>query len=286
MTEYHVLNLGAGVQSTTLYLMAVRNAEPRLYFDAAVFADTQEEPEAVYAHLEWLKSLAGPPIIVRSAGCLGDHLIAGRNSTGGRFAAIPAFTTDGESHGQTKRQCSKEYKTEVIGKSIRQDVLGLAPGRHVPKGVHVVSYIGISADEAGRATNMERRHPPPRYGSRRFPLCERNMTRASCRQWLETHGQVPHEVPRSACVFCPFHADAEWLRIRENPRDWARAVQIDEALRTTGTVANRDYRQTMYLHRSLKPLAEVEFKPKTNPRELQFGLTLAWIPECEGVCGV
>ena len=28
--------------------------------DVAIFADTGEEPKAVYEHLEWLKSLAGP----------------------------------------------------------------------------------------------------------------------------------------------------------------------------------------------------------------------------------
>jgi len=57
LTEYHVLNLGAGVQSTTLYLMSM-SGEVRP-FDVAIFADTGEEPQAVYKHLEWLQSLKG-----------------------------------------------------------------------------------------------------------------------------------------------------------------------------------------------------------------------------------
>ena len=44
---YHILNLGAGVQSTCLFLMFVTGEfDERL--DYAVFADTQEEPESVY----------------------------------------------------------------------------------------------------------------------------------------------------------------------------------------------------------------------------------------------
>jgi hypothetical protein len=66
--------------------------------DFAIFADTQEEPEPVYAHLEWLKSLGGPPILTDTAGKLGDDLIRGKNSTGERFASIPAFTSAPPDH--------------------------------------------------------------------------------------------------------------------------------------------------------------------------------------------
>jgi len=46
MTALRVLSLGAGVQSTTLALMAAHGEiEPP---DCAIFADTQWEPRAVY----------------------------------------------------------------------------------------------------------------------------------------------------------------------------------------------------------------------------------------------
>ena len=94
-SEYHILSLGAGVQSTTLYLMFVRG-ELRPQIDYAIFADTQDESQAVYRHLEWLKSLCGPEIVVRTAGCLSSDLESGRRPQGtgnARFSAIPAFTT-------------------------------------------------------------------------------------------------------------------------------------------------------------------------------------------------
>lgn len=278
-----VLNLGAGVQSTTLYLMAVRDALPQMEIDAAIFADTQDEPEEVYKHLDWLKSLNGPPILTGTAGRLGDDVRNGRNSTGGRFASIPAFTTDGVKIGITRRQCTKEYKLEVIGKVLRREILGLKPGAHVSRDVEVTQLIGISLDEAGRAGRLDRR-PPAKYIRRRYPLIEKFFTRNDCLKWLQKFGQVPHQVPRSACVFCPYHSDLEWMRVKSNPADWLRAVEIDEALRTTGAVANRNLAQSMYLHRSCQPLVQIQFNPSPDPRAAQTNINYA--AECMGVCGL
>lgn len=298
MKQFHILNLGAGVQSTTLYLMSMRDQVPK--FDLAIFADTQDEPHSVYEHLAWLKSLGGPEIRTYTAGRLGDDLIHGRNTTGGRFAAIPAFTTadGGGKVGRTRRQCSKEYKTEVIERAIRRDVLGLKPGGRVTRRrigpatfgyfangeeVSVHRYFGISYDERSRASRIYELFLDKAGYSCHFPLLDRFMTRANCIDWLRAFGNVPHEVPRSACVYCPFHSDLEWQRLKDTGgSDWARAVEIDAALRASGSVANRDMNQTMYVHRSCKPLTQIEFKPHDNAKEMQLGFGL----ECEGVCGV
>ena len=50
-----VLSLGAGVQSTTMALMAAPG-EINPMPDCAIFADTGWEPRAVYDHLAWLRS--------------------------------------------------------------------------------------------------------------------------------------------------------------------------------------------------------------------------------------
>lgn len=279
-----ILNLGAGVQSTALYLMFLRgDITPQI--DCAIFADTQEEPIDVYRHLEWLKSLRGPTILTGTAGKLGDHLANGVNSSGGRFAAIPAFTTGTDGVGIMRRQCSKEYKTEVIGRMIRREVLGLKPKQRIPKGVKIVQYLGISLDEAGRARRIldvfQREH---KWATAKFPLIERFMTRANCLEWLQRYGAVPHETPRSACVFCPYHTDFEWDRIRrEDPAGWARAIEIDETLRRPGTVVQRGLNQAIYLHRSCQPLALVRLDTRPDPRKAQLAMNFA--AECMGVCG-
>jgi hypothetical protein len=275
----NVLNLGAGVQSTTLYLMAMQGLFP---CDYAIFADTGDEPVAVYRHLAWLQTLTGPPILVRSKGCLGDDLKNGTNSTNHRFASIPAYTLlpDENEEGRARRQCSKEYKVEVIERTIRRELLGLAAGRRIPKGTLLTQYIGISLDESGRAERMKKRR---KIGVMRFPLIERFMTREACLAWLQEFGNVPHEVPRSACVYCPFHDDAAWLQIKKVPEDWARAVEIDEALRVEGNVVNRGMRAAMYVHRSCQPLVQIDFKPKEKDDRQA---SMPFWRDCLGVCGV
>lgn len=278
-----MLSLGAGVQSTALYLM-FRSGILTPQIDAAIFADTQEEPAAVYRHLEWLRGLDGPPILVRTIGKLGDHLMQGRNSTGGRFASIPAFTTSdgGITHGITRRQCSKEYKTEVIARTIRRDVVGLGPRQRIPRGVRVFQYIGMSFDEMGRAGRVAKRYKKSKWTVPVFPLIDRFMTRANCVDWLAD--KVPHETPRSSCTFCPFHSDHEWERLkREDPAGWSRAMEIDATLRD-GSVMNRKHGQALFVHQSCRPLALVQLDTSPDPRKAQT--TMNFTSECMGMCGV
>lgn len=281
LKEYHVLSLGAGVQSTTVYLLSLDSQLP--LFDAAIFADTQEEPEHVYRHLEWLQGLRGAPIYVRTRGKLGDDLLKGLNSTGQRFISIPAYTKPdglpGTAVGMTRRQCTKEYKTSIIDRTIRREILGLKWRQRWSSDVIVHNYFGISADEAGRARRIEAvvRMHQPNYRPH-FPLLDLNWTRADCIRFLE--GRVPHQVGRSACVFCPFKSDAEWLRLkRHDPSGWARAVEVDEGLRSPeARKSNRKFDHALYIHRSGRPLAEADLNERQG--------TLGFLAECEGLCGV
>jgi 3'-phosphoadenosine 5'-phosphosulfate sulfotransferase (PAPS reductase)/FAD synthetase len=85
------LSLGAGVQSTTLALMAAHGKIGPMP-DCAIFSDTGWEPKAVYAHLDWLRSdnVLPFPVHVVSAGNIRDDLVA--CAQGRRAASIPAFT--------------------------------------------------------------------------------------------------------------------------------------------------------------------------------------------------
>jgi hypothetical protein len=277
---YHILNLGAGVQSTALYLMFL-NGEFDENLDYAVFADTQEEPESVYKHLDWLRSQGGPPILTDTAGKLGDDLIQGKNSSGGRFASIPAFTsaTPGQSGGMLRRQCTSEYKIDVCERIIRRQVVGLEPRQRMPKGVKIVQYFGLSYDEPRRVAKVRNRFVGHPWAEGRFPLFDDEMTRTDCVTYLKEQA-IQHEVPRSACVFCPFKSNYEWRLLRDNdPAGWARAVEVDEALRRPGTVANRNLEQSIYLHRSCVPLAVVDLGEKDGSGGVAGG-------ECEGMCGL
>ena len=111
---HHIISLGAGVQSTVMYLMAaLGHLEPTP--EAAVFADTRWEPAHVYQHLSWLESLGLTiPIVRVSAADLYQNTWDGaRVKTGLKypFTDIPAFTRhDDGSRGMGPRQCTKNTK--------------------------------------------------------------------------------------------------------------------------------------------------------------------------------
>ena len=249
MKEYHVLNLGAGVQSTALYLLA-REPQAKLRFDIAIFADTGEEPTAVYQHLEHLKGLGSPEIWVRSAGRLGDDLIRGRNSMGQRFVSIPAFTrSPGGKTGMVRRQYTAEYKINVVNRAIRHELLGLKPRQRVPKETTIFQYFGITTDEAARAERAKKRFASVKHTVPIYPFLEWGWSRKDCERWVE--GKLPHKVPKSSCTFCPFRTNQTWLNLNQtDTAGWAWAVEIDNALRDPQSICTRGFRQELFVHRS------------------------------------
>lgn len=276
-----ILNLGAGVQSTTLALMAKRgDIDP---IDYAIFADTQAEPAAVYRHLEWLVAEVPFPVLIRTRGSLMDNLVNGVNADGQRYCSIPAFTgPPGVNLGITRRQCTAEYKIRVVEKAIRRDILQLQPRQRIPNGIEIAQIFGLSFDEPGRVARVAANH---RGNSWRveFPLYELEMTRADCVLWLKDYG-VPHEVPRSACTFCPYRSNSEWKRLKEtDPESFAQAVQADRAIRDKHSRCTQGMRDQMWLHRSCKPLDEIDFD--ANPRDAPGQAVFGFSAECEGMCG-
>jgi hypothetical protein len=289
MPEHHFLNLGAGVQSTALYLMSIDGDEPEVpKFDAAIFADTQEEPDDVYGHLAWLESLGGPPILRITAGRLGDALEDGSDAKGNRctdgshYIQIPVFTKmpDG-STALTRRQCTADYKVKPIESMIRKRV-GAQPGRPIPKDVTVTQYMGLSFDEPKRVIRVKQRFmEKPANWKVEFPLWGLEMTRPDCVAYLR--GRVPHPVPRSACTFCPFKRNDEWRHLRDtDSKGWERAVYIDKVCRTgTGLDAAR------YVHRDCVPLDQVDLRPadEKSGQMNMFAHLRGFQDECEGYCG-
>lgn len=304
MKTHHILNLGAGVQSTALALMSHRGGfEGVPKFDCAIFADTGDEPSDVYRHLEWLireVQDSFPVIVRRKERSLSENLVKGVNSWSNRFVSIPCFTakvrtetvTIGDQEktveftepgGMTRRQCTKEFKIDVVEASIRRDVLGLQPRERWPSDEEVHQYFGLSFDEGRRVVRVRARMIADGRSVPHFPLFDMQFTRADCLAWLRRYG-MPHETPRSACVFCPYKSDQEWLRLKTgDPEGWAKAVQIDRAIRTADAACARGLNEKLFLHRSCAPLETVELeKPQSATQQYFTGFA----QECEGMCGL
>jgi hypothetical protein len=334
-----VLNLGAGVQSTALAIMAEHNAEclaegkeiefPVLgQVDIAICGDTGDEPMRVYQHLVWLAHrCTRVRIILRSIhpqrnrmlikifpldapphpraekylrwmrrclrGSLRGSLREGVNSTGQRFASIPAFTWDGKTlrmtraghvpdEGVVRRQCTREWKIDCVEKTIRRELFGLQPGGRMPAD-SVVQIFGLSYDESRRVIRVKQNFAGCKWARPEFPLFIMQQTRGGCRTWLRLHGP-PYTVGRSACTHCPLHENEEWAEMAdEDVPSWEEACQVDEWLRTPGTVVNRGMEGQLYLHRSCKPLREAPIR-ETSPTKIQA--VFGFAAECEGMCGV
>lgn len=271
MPELRVLSLGAGVQSTTLALMAAHGEiEPP---DCAIFADTQAEPAAVYEHLQWLMSagvLPFPVHVVTRSSLLADLYDPRGGPTGG---ARPPFyaVTDAGAAGPLQRQCTTKYKIDPIRRKVRE-LLGLQPGQRAPRTRVVEQWIGISTDEAHRMKPSR-----DRFIANRWPLIERRMSRWDCLRWLERHDY--RRPPKSACTFCPYRNDVGWREMRDTaPADWQQAVEIDRHIRRH---MPRVKKSEIYIHRSLQPLEEVDLRNADERGQPDlFG------SECEGMCGV
>lgn len=114
----HVLSLGAGVQSSTIALMPSHGLISPMP-DAAIFADTQEEPKKVYEWLDYLEMRLPFPVYRVTKGSLGDDglKIYTSKKSGKRYikTLMPAFVLqpDGKK-GLLGRKCTKDYKVAQI----------------------------------------------------------------------------------------------------------------------------------------------------------------------------
>lgn len=271
-----ILSLGAGVQSTTVALLAAHGELRRP--DRAIFADTGSEPAAVYRYLAWLQSgvLPFPIDIVRpNKRSLRDEIIAATKgeALNGSHARPPFYVLkpDGDK-GMIRRQCTGDYKIEPIQKRIRE-LLGLTPGQRWPRDVQVDQWMGISRDEA---TRMRQSRIPAIALT--YPLIDLGFTRHNCLSWLAAHGYP--EPPKSACTFCPYHNDLTWRQLRDtDAAGWRDAVAVDHAIRHG--LRSSHLSGELYLHPSLKPLDEVDLSTAA-----ERGQPNLFENECEGHCGV
>ena len=267
-----VLSLGAGVQSSTLLMMADRGEiGPRP--DFAVYANVKSESKRVQSWLDWLEGQVSIPIVRVSRGSLRENLLSDAE---GRFVSVPFFTNANGEVGMGRRQCTREFKIEAIESAIKH-ALGLKPRQRGPKHIAVEQWIGISFDERQRMKESRLR-----YVRHRFPLVECRLTRGHCLEWWDLNfpGIRP---PRSACTFCPFREDAEWIDMRDNdPESFADACLVDLSVRRPGARIAKGMNAQFFVHRSLKPLGEVAFIPNDKQAAFEYGFA----NECEGMCGV
>lgn len=264
----HIISLGAGVQSSTMALMAAAGEITPMPV-AAIFADTQAEPKSVYTWLDWLEKQLPFKVIRVTAGNLTSDTLRIRKSrkTGKTYQkpSIPLFQTNSKNGIEMMgRQCTYSYKVEPLQREV---------ARISNKNATV--WIGISTDEISRCKDSRKE-----WLIHRWPLIERRLSRRDCLKWMENKG-LPTP-PRSACVYCPYHSDSEWARLKKDePKAFSNSVEYERNLQVLWPKLTALKPSTPWLHRSCKPLSEVDFSTEEERGQLNM-----FNNECEGMCGV
>ena len=273
--QWNVLSLGAGVQSSTLALMA-SCGEMTPMPDFAVFADTQDEPASVYRWLHWLEKQLAFPLHRVTNGKLSDECLRDRKTKDGRLyqkTIIPLYTlgTKGEYGVASMRSCTADYKVKQILKFNRK-ACGVKRNQ---KYSTVISWIGISIDEQQRMRDSREL-----WCVNRYPLIEKRISRMACLRWMEERGYP--KPPRSACRYCAWHSDEEWRRLKtEEPDEFALAVEFEKQIQAAKARSD-NFNSTPFFHRKRIPLEEVDFSSDIDKGQQ----LLSFMDECEGMCGV
>lgn len=271
MSKYiDIISLGAGVQSSTLLMMADKG---EIVIDGevvipkyAIMSDTGNEPKKVYEWLEFLCSqVKNIEIIVTNNGSIIDQTINGILNNK-RFASVPFFakTLDGKK-GQLWRQCTSEYKIIAVRKAIRK-ILGYESRDKIKENIRL--WMGISTDEIIRM-----KPSGVGYITNTFPLIDHDMSRLDCLNWFQNNNlPLP---PKSSCVICPYHSNEYWRNIKENDAEaWNMAVDFDKQIRKFPRLDAE-----IFLHSQRVPLDEVDL----NENQMELDL---FNNECEGMCGL
>lgn len=267
----HVVSYGGGTQSTALLLLGLEGKINGVKPDYIIFSDTGWEPQYVYDYVDLvdnhIRKTYGTKITYANSGNIRTDTINGIKDNK-RFASMPFHTKkDNGEMGMVMRQCTQEYKITPINRKIRE-LLGYKSRERVKEMVHV--WKGISIDEIQRVKPIDLG-----WQTAEHPLVEvLEVDRQYCIDYVQSQGLPRPE--QSSCIGCPFHADGLWREIKlKDPKSFEDAVKVDKLIRNQPRLNAK-----AYLHKSGKPLDEVDFQ------ENQLDFNDFFDNECTGFCGV
>jgi hypothetical protein len=230
---------GGGVQSAAIAVLILQGKLPRP--DLIAIADTERERSSVWKYFDEVVQPA-----LQSAGLTMERVLKSEfahedlwedwGNKNELQLLMPAFIANSDgSTGRLRTLCSSRWKRRVMQRWLRS------------KGVEQCdAWIGFSVDEMRRVRTSDEK-----WYQFRYPLIfDMPMRRGECIRLVEEYGWP--SPPRSACYMCPNRVDSEWRDMKVNwPADFAKAVEVERDI--------WKLRPDFFLHRSLKPLDQVDF---------------------------
>ena len=234
-----ILSFGAGMQSTALALMSCENSlslkkgQPMPHpdvpiYDLVIFCDLGMEPSWVMDQVMFTQDACEQVKISFKILDSPLHEDFMRNFGERRTVSIPWWTLRGDGHkAKMPRNCTIDYKIEVIAKYVRWEVLGYRKGQRLrpeDRKAHEM-HMGFSYEEQKRCKESTN----PMFVNH-YPLVEMKLVRADNYAYIRDVWGL--ETRASACTFCPFHRNYFFRSLRENlPEEYAQLVMVDELLR-------------------------------------------------------
>ncbi len=246
------------MQSTALALMACENVTtPGKFplvpvYDLVAFCDLGKEPPWVIKQVEFIEKAcnsAGIPFVVLQSPLYKDYL---NNFGKSRVVSIPFWTVDQDGKkGKMMRNCTMDYKINLIQKYVRWEMLGYTKGQRTkPEDIKAHEmHIGFSTEEQQRC-----KENPHKMFINKFPLVEMGLERKDNYAYIrDTWGL---ETKASACSFCPFHRNYFFQYLRYNePEEYKAVVEFDDLLEKNQPKTN--IRSKLYISRSRKRIADL-----------------------------
>jgi hypothetical protein len=227
----HIVALSGGKDSTALALRLLE-CEPRPY--VYVCTPTGDEPEAFFAHMAYLRSVLGQPILPLMHPLGLNGLIAKQH-------ALPNYR---------QRWCTRLLKIEPYRAWLAQQ----APA---------CSYVGLRADETGRAGGAYDDLPGI---TQRFPLREWGWTIEDVWSYLDAKGV--HIPRRLDCQRCFFQTLYEWWMLwHDHPEVYAEAEAQEQDTGHTFRSPGRDTWPTSLT--DLRAKFRLGYVPKQRTAALQ-----------------
>lgn len=253
-----ILSCGSGMQSTALALMACENAKkPETHsavpvYDAIIFCDLGNEPEWVYKQTDFIAEAcknAGIPFYVLDSPMYEDLT---SNYGKRRVVSVPfwAINEDGKK-SKMPRNCTLEYKVNLITKFVRWELLGYKKGQRTkPEDINAHEmHMGFSYEERKRC-----RENPHKLFVNKFPLVEMKLERKDNYAYIRDVWGL--ETKASACNICPFHRNYFFNYLKDhNKKDYESVLAFDEILETE--TKNTKIKGQLFISRSRKRVKDL-----------------------------
>lgn len=260
-----ILSCGAGMQSTALALMScanklIKDGKPNNFeyteqvpiYDVVLFCDLGLEPAWVYSQVYFIKSAcewAGIPFYILKSTLYEDYI---RDFGKKRVVSIPFWSVDDNGKkGKMMRNCTLDYKINIMQKFVRWEILGYKKGQKIKKEdikAHEM-HLGFSKEEESRC-----KENPNKMFVNKFPLCDMGLVRADNYAYIRDVWGL--ETRASACCFCPFHTNYFFNYIKNNNKyEYEKTVEFDEMLEREQP--NTKIRSKLYISKSRKRIKDL-----------------------------